>query len=105
MIRERPSAALKDIQLTQEEIDKIRALLKVKNAENQKKKKSLNYSMMQWLNENKDCADNAATASSKEKEREECLVKFKDDYFASSTEKEREKCLVKFFDDYFDDQS
>ena len=105
MIRKVPSAVLKDIQVPQEELEKARALLKEKNAEDHKKKKSLNNSMMQWLNKNKDCADNAAAASSKEKEREECLVKFEEDYFASSTEKEREKCLVKFFDDYFDDQS
>ena len=71
-----PSAALKDIQLTQEEIEKIRALLKVTNAENQKKKKSLNNSMVQWLNKNKDCADNSTLASSRGKEREDCLVKF-----------------------------
>ena len=32
--------------------------------------------MMQWLNKNKDCADNATAASSTAKEREECLVKF-----------------------------
>ena len=62
--------------MPQEELEKARALLKEKNAEDHKKKKSLNNSMMQWLNKNKDCADNAAAASSKEKEREECLVKF-----------------------------
>ena len=62
--------------MLQEELEKARALLQGTSVEDKKKKKSLNNSMMQWLNKNKDCADNAAAASSKEKEREECLVKF-----------------------------
>ena len=75
-VKKLPSAALNRIQPTPEEIEKARALLSGTSVEDKKKKKSLNNSMMQWLNKNKDCADNAAAASSKEKEREECLVKF-----------------------------
>ena len=85
MVRKLPSAALNRIQPTTEEIEKARALLSGTSVDDKKKRKSLNNSMMQWLNKNKDCADNAAAASSKEKEREECLVKFLDDYFGDQS--------------------
>ena len=107
-----PSAALKDIQPTPEEIEKALALINGKSAADQKKKKSLNNSMRAWLDKNKDCADNSTVASSRGKERDEFLMKFfgmqaraDNAAAASSKEKEREECLVKFFDDYFDDQS
>ena len=76
MVKKLPSAALNRIQPTTEEIEKARALLSGTSVDDKKKRKSLNNSMMQWLNKNKDCADNATAAASTAQEREECLVKF-----------------------------
>ena len=71
-----PSCALKAIDPTRQEIEEALAFIRGASADEQKKKRALQSSMMQWLNKNKDCADNATAASSTAKEREECLVKF-----------------------------
>ena len=75
MVKKLPPAALNKIQPTAEEIERALALINGKSEEDKKKKKSLNNSMMAWLDKTK-IADNKEVADSKGKEREEWMVKF-----------------------------
>ena len=75
MVRKLPPAALNKIQPTAEEIERALSLINGKSEEDKKRKKSLNNSMMAWLDKTK-IADNKEAAASKGKEREEWMVKF-----------------------------
>ena len=70
------SCSLKKIDPTREEIEEALALIRGKSADDQKKKKALHSSMMQWLHKNKEEGDNEAAIDSRKEERECYLVKF-----------------------------
>ena len=70
------SCSLNKIDPTREEIEDAIALIRGASADDQKKKRALHSSMMQWLHKNKEEGDNEAAIDSRKEERECYLVKF-----------------------------
>ena len=71
-----PSLSLNKIDPTREEIEEALAFIRGASADEQKKKRALQSSMMQWLNKHKEEGDNVAAIDSKKEARESYLVKF-----------------------------
>ena len=71
-----PSLSLNKIDPTREEIEEALVFLRGASADEQKKRKALQSSMMQWLNQNKEEGDNVAALDSRGEARESYLLKF-----------------------------
>ena len=71
-----PPCKLSGIDPTREEIEEALAFIRGASAEEQKKKRALQSSMMQWLKQNVEEGDNATVIDSRGEEREANLVKF-----------------------------
>ena len=70
------SCSLNKIDPTREEIEDALALIRGASTEDQKKKRALHSSMMQWLHKNKEEGDNEAAIDSRKEEREANLIRF-----------------------------
>ena len=73
---ELPSGALNKVDPTRDQIEEALAFIRGASAEEQKKKRALQSSMMQWLKQNMEEGDNATAIDSRGEAREANLIKF-----------------------------
>ena len=71
-----PSLSLNKVEPTREELEEALVFIRGASAEEQKKKRALQSSMMQWLKQNMEEGDNATAIDSRGEAREANLIKF-----------------------------